>query len=102
MLDELRKLNPVTEKGYRKHKHFQYLNAHTGNPHLDRQITAVTMTMRISDDKKDFEDNFKKAFARETSTVSPRYSTWRQRDQSHDSLAPHSSEAATTQQHTLS
>ena len=33
--------------------------------HLDRQITAVTMIMKVSDDKKDFEDNFKRAFAKE-------------------------------------
>jgi hypothetical protein len=44
---------------------FQFLTADTGNVHLDRQITAVTMIMKVSDDKKDFEDNFKRAFAKE-------------------------------------
>lgn len=62
VLNELRKLNPVTERGYRRHKHFQFLTADTGNVHLDRQITAVTTIMRISDNKEQFEENFDKAF----------------------------------------
>jgi len=57
-------LNPVTESGYRKHKHFQHLTADTGNVHLDRQITATTTIMKVSDDRKDFEENFAKAFAK--------------------------------------
>jgi hypothetical protein len=65
VLPTLQERNPVTERGYRKHKHFQFLTADTGNVHLDRQITAVTMIMKVSDDKKDFEDNFKRAFAKE-------------------------------------
>ena len=65
VLPTLRELNPRTEKGYRKHKHFQFLTADTGNMHLDRQITALTMIMKVSDNLKDFEDNFEKAFAKE-------------------------------------
>jgi hypothetical protein len=64
VLPELRKLNPVTESGYRKHKHFQHLTADTGNIHLDRQITATTTIMKVSDDRRDFEENFAKAFAK--------------------------------------
>jgi hypothetical protein len=64
VLPELRKLNPVGEAGYRKHKHFQYLTADTGNIHLDRQITATTTIMKVSDDRRDFEENFAKAFAK--------------------------------------
>lgn len=62
VLEELKKLNPVTEKGYRKHRHFQLLSENTGNPHLDKQISSVTMLMRISDSKDDFKRNFEKAF----------------------------------------
>jgi hypothetical protein len=60
--DELRRLNPKTEKGYRKHKHHQYLTADTGSVHLDRQISTVTTLMRIARDKRDFEDLFERAF----------------------------------------
>lgn len=65
VLPELKRLNPVTERGYRRHKHFQFLTANTGNEHLDRQITAVTMLMRISGSKGEFERNFEKAFRKD-------------------------------------
>lgn len=64
VLPELRKLNPVTKGGYRRHKHFQFLTADTGNIHLDRQITAITTIMKVSDDRKDFQGNFNKAFGK--------------------------------------
>lgn len=60
--DQLRRLNPRTEKGYRKHKHHQYLTADTGNVHLDRQIATVTTLMRIAKDKREFEELFERAF----------------------------------------
>jgi hypothetical protein len=62
VLDELRRLNPVTDTGRRRHKHFQYLTLDTGNKHLDRQISTVTTLLRISDTKDDFERLFEKAF----------------------------------------
>lgn len=62
VLDELRQLNPVTEKGWRKNKHHQYLTTDTGNKHLDRQISTVTTLMRISDSKEHFEEMFERAF----------------------------------------
>ncbi len=64
VLEELRKRNPVTEKGYRRHKHFQHLTVDTGIPHLDKQITAVTTILKVSDNKRDYEDNFARAFAK--------------------------------------
>lgn len=64
VLPKLKELNPVTEKGYRRHKHFQYLTADTGNVHLDRQITAVTTIMKLSDNREHFEENFEKAFGK--------------------------------------
>jgi hypothetical protein len=60
--EELRRLNPRTPKGYRQHKHHQFLTADTGNKHLDRQISTVTTLMRISDSKEQFEVLFEKAF----------------------------------------
>jgi len=41
VLPKIQELNPVTEKGWRRWKNFQFL-AETGNEHVDRQITAVT------------------------------------------------------------
>jgi|CXWL01.1.fsa_nt_gi hypothetical protein len=64
VLAELREKNPVTEKGYRAHKHHQYLTDHTGHPHLDRQITAVMTLMAVSDDREAFEHNFSRVFGK--------------------------------------
>jgi hypothetical protein len=63
VLPELKRKNPVTERGYRRYKHVQFLTAETGVPALDKQVSNVTMLMRISDSKEDFEDNFNKAYA---------------------------------------
>jgi P63C domain len=38
VLEELKKRNPVTEKGYRKHKHFQHLTTDVGHPALTRHL----------------------------------------------------------------
>lgn len=62
VLDKLRDKNPRTEKGYRRHRHHQFLTANTGSPHLDKQIATVTTLMRISRDKREFEDLFERAF----------------------------------------
>ena len=62
VLPKLRELNPLTDKGYRKHKHFQFLTEDTGSPHLDKQISTVTTLMRISRDKTEFNDMFGRAF----------------------------------------
>jgi len=72
VLEELRRLNPVTESGYRKRKHFQYLTADTGNEHLDRQIMTVTTLMRISDTKEELERNIAKAFGRPVPAIQER------------------------------
>lgn len=60
--DELRRLNPRNERGYRPHKFHQFLTADTGNVHLDRQISTVTTLMRIANSKREFEDLFERAF----------------------------------------
>ena len=62
ILDELRRLNPPTESGYRRHKHHQFLTPDTGLPHLDKQIVAVTTLMKVSDNKERFWEYFEKAF----------------------------------------
>lgn len=38
VLEELKKRNPVTEKGYREHKHFQHLTSDIGHPALTRHL----------------------------------------------------------------
>jgi hypothetical protein len=61
--EELHKKNPATN-GRRKHHHHQWLTDETGIPHLDKQITAVTTLMAVSDDKPMFDALLKKRFPR--------------------------------------
>lgn len=69
VLDELRNnKNPRLESGFRRHKHFQFLTDNIGNPHLDRLVASVTMVMRVSDSKSDFQDKFQRAFHPERGT----------------------------------
>lgn len=63
VLPELQRKNPVTEKGQRRHKQFQFLTEETGVPALDKQISSVTMLMRIAREKKEFIDLFDRAYA---------------------------------------
>jgi hypothetical protein len=60
VLEELRRVNPKNESGWRLRKHHQHLTIDTGNVALDRQITTVTTLMQVSDDL----DMFKELFAR--------------------------------------
>src|SRR5438093_3455263 len=62
VLDELRRLNPPTEKGYRRYRHHQFLTPELGHPHLNNQIVEVITLMRVSDDRSTFEKLFQKAF----------------------------------------
>lgn len=62
VLEELASLNPRTPSGFRRHKHHQHLSADTGNSHLDKQISTVTTLLRISEDKRQFEELFDRAF----------------------------------------
>lgn len=61
VLPELRRRNPIIGKR-RRHKHHQYLTEDTGIPHLDRQIASVITLMRVSRDKRRFEENLRTAF----------------------------------------
>lgn len=60
--EELKRLNPRNERGYRPRKFHQFLTADTGNPQLDKQIATVTTLMRISQSKQEFEELFERAF----------------------------------------
>lgn len=62
VLEELRKKNPISEKGRRKHKHHQHLTENIGIPHLERHLTKLITVMQLSDNLDDFKENFKRAF----------------------------------------
>jgi hypothetical protein len=52
--DELRKVNPKTESGRRKHKNFQWLTSNIGYPKLREHLGSVVAIMKLSLDWYDF------------------------------------------------
>jgi hypothetical protein len=62
VLKVLKEKNPIVKNGKRKHKLFQYLTDDIGNPHLEKQLTAVTTLMRAAPDWRIFKMLFDRAF----------------------------------------
>lgn len=54
VLAELRNKNPVTEKGYRKSKHHQWLTDHTGHPKLVQHLDKLIAMMKMFDSWDEF------------------------------------------------
>ena len=62
VLDELKKKNPKTPKGNRKHRHHQFLTEDIGDLHLEKHLSSVMTLMRISSNWDEFKHLFNKAF----------------------------------------
>ncbi len=63
VLDGLKNKNPVVVRTKRrKHKHYQFLTEEIGDPHLGKQIDAVTTLLSVSDDWAEFVRLFSKKF----------------------------------------
>ncbi|WP_026607745.1 P63C domain-containing protein [Methylocapsa acidiphila] len=63
VLDNLRKKNPILpDKKRRKNLHYKYLTEDVGDPHLQKQIVAVTTLLSVADDWKEFSRLFSKRF----------------------------------------
>jgi P63C domain len=65
VLDELKRQLPKNERGNRRAKLWQLLTVDTGIPHLDRQLTADITVMQLSEDKRQFEENWDKLFGKQ-------------------------------------
>ena len=55
VLDELKKLNPKTPKGTRKHHHHQWLTRNVGHPRLREHLWAVIALMKAATKWDDFK-----------------------------------------------
>jgi hypothetical protein len=63
ILEELRAKNPTRLDTKRlKHKHYQFLTEDVGDPHLGKQIDAVTTLLSVSDNWAEFVRLFSKKF----------------------------------------
>lgn len=58
VLEELDMRNPANEKGIRKHRHHSHLNEEIGLPTVKAQIWQVIGALKVSANKKKFEENF--------------------------------------------
>ena len=62
VLEELKKNNPILEKGYRKYKLHQGLTRDKGYTHLKQHLSTVITMMKGFDTWDEFEPVFRKAF----------------------------------------
>jgi hypothetical protein len=62
VLSELKKRNPKDEKGRRKYQHHRLLTIDIGNPHLEKQLVAVTTLLKVAPNWPSFKRNFARAF----------------------------------------
>jgi hypothetical protein len=60
VLEELKKNNPLNDKGRRSHAHHQFLTEDIGCPALEKQIIKVNTVMSLSDNRKQFDELIKK------------------------------------------
>lgn len=60
VLEELKKKTPKSESGNRTNRYHQLLTTDIGEPNLEKQINKVITLFQVSDNMKQFCDNFKK------------------------------------------
>lgn len=65
---ELEKLNPPTEKGYRKHRHHQFLTRDIGHPALSQRLYEILGMARASDNWERFYRLVDRTFPKENTT----------------------------------
>ena len=79
VMKEIKTRNPVKKsvnnKKIRAKKHHQYLTQDIGIPQLDKHVSTLITTMRISDDMEDFKSNYKRAFKKELKLKESRENT---------------------------
>jgi hypothetical protein len=65
VLDELKRLNPMDEKGRRPHKFFQWLTPNLGHPRLREHLAAVTALMKAAGTWEEFKKSLDRALPRQ-------------------------------------
>lgn len=60
MLEELKKKTPKSESGNRTNRYHQLLTTDIGEPNLEKQINKVITLFQVSDNMKQFCENFRK------------------------------------------
>lgn len=60
--EQLKRINPADKKGNRRYRNWRFLTEDIGNPHLEKQLIAVTTLMRSAPNWRIFERLFERAF----------------------------------------
>lgn len=69
VLAELKRINPITEKGYRKHKHHQWLTEDVGHTQLANHLYAVIGFMKASPNWQSFYRLLERAYPKLNQTL---------------------------------
>jgi hypothetical protein len=69
VLEELERLNPPTEAGYRRHRHHQYLTRDIGHPALSRRLYELIGMARASETWEKFQRIVDRTFPKLNSTL---------------------------------
>jgi hypothetical protein len=69
VLEELQRLNPPTEAGYRKHKHYHYLTPEVGHPALSQRLFELIGMARGSDTWEGFYKSVQRNYPRQTGNL---------------------------------
>lgn len=69
VLEELQRVDPPTEKGYRKYLHHQYLTRDVGHPALSRHLYELLGMMRASETWDRFYHTAERVFPRINTTL---------------------------------
>jgi hypothetical protein len=69
VLTELKKVNPITPKGFRKHKHFQHLTEDIGHPKLREHIASINALMKASTSWNNFYRMVQRALPKQAQTT---------------------------------
>lgn len=69
LVEELKKKNPRTPKGYRKHKNFQWLSEDIGHPRLREHLSAVIALMKASTKWEGFKRSINRALPKYGDTL---------------------------------
>lgn len=69
MLKKLKELNPRTERGYRKRRHFQYLTPDYGTPALREHLSNVIFLVKACHNWGDFKRRLEAAAPKQGDTI---------------------------------
>lgn len=69
VLEELQRINPPTELGYRKYKHYRFLTPEVGHPALSRRLYELSGMARASETWEGFYKAVQRNFPKQTGTM---------------------------------